>query len=81
MKRVQNTEKAGVIPGFMTLFPSETLHVQLPSTQRSPGNEKNSEVVCDSRDLAYGQELGCYCNKTNNEAQRPKSKATCEALK
>lgn len=39
MKLVQNTEKAGVVQGFMTVFPSEALRIIGPSsTQVSPGN-------------------------------------------
>lgn len=75
MKLVQSTAKAGVVLGFMTMFPSETLQIlQRPSTQMSPGNEKPVKRFVTAETSSVARILGaiaakpvmkCSCSKAN----------------
>lgn len=64
MKLMQNTEKAGVFLGFMTVFPSETLQISHPhSTHTSPGNEKPVKLSVTAETLSMVRSLGAIRTK------------------
>lgn len=88
MKLVQNTEKAGVVLGFMTVFLSETLQIiQPPCTHLSPGNEKTVKRFLTAETLSMARSLGavatkpvmkCNCSKANLHTRPWNSRAASE---
>lgn len=92
MKLVQNTKKAGVILGFMTMFPSETLQIIRPplSTQVSPGNENPVKGFVAAETLSMARSLGpittkpimkCNGSKANLHTKPCNSRAVTEKKK
>ena len=90
MKLVWNTAKAGVILGFMTMFPSETLQIiQRLSTQVSPGNEKPVKRFVTAETLSMARSLGavttkpttkCSCSEANLHVRLWISRAVSEKV-